>query len=365
MNLSKLETLEAIGLISVVMINKIILNYPKVIIKDTESSAWITTILISIIVTLFAYFIATLFKRFPGQDILDVSNYLGKKHLKIPIGIAHILFLIAISSLVIRNFSESLKIIYFNNSPIIYLILFFIISACVANKFGIKVISKANLMIAPIIFISILIIIFSTSKNFVFQRLLPIFGYGINETFFCNLTDIFGFTGLAYLLFLQPLLKKQDDLRKISVISMIISGVYLFLSVTSLLLVFSFVTESNESISIYLLAKTIRYGEFLQRANSLFIFIWILSILSYVSIVIFFTIYITRKLANLSNTNSINYCYGSIIFGCALLYENVAQYLDFIESALKYVILIFLFGINTLILILANIKIKKSQNTLS
>lgn len=364
MNLSKLETLEAIGLISVVMINKIILNYPKVIIKDTESSAWITTILISIIVTLFAYFIATLFKKFPGQDILDVSNYLGKKYLKIPVGIIHILFLIAISSLVIRNFSESLKIIYFNNSPIIYLILFFIISACIANKFGIKVISKANLMIAPIIFISILIIIFSTSKNFVFQRLLPILGYGINETFFSNLTDIFGFTGLAYLLFLQPLLKKQDDLRKISVISMIISGVYLFLSVASLLLVFSFVTESNESISIYLLAKTIRYGEFLQRANSLFIFIWILSILSYVSIVIFFTIYITRKLANLSNTNSINYCYGSIIFGCALLYENVAQYLDFIENALKYAILIFLFGINTLILILANIKIKKSQNRL-
>lgn len=364
MSLSKLETLEAIGLVSVVMINKIILNYPKIIIKDTESSAWITTILISIIVTLFAFFIAKLFKRFPGQDILDVSNYLGKKYLKIPIGIAHILFLIAISSLVIRNFSESLKIIYFNNSPIIYLTLFFIISACIANKFGLKTISKANLMIAPIIFISILIIIISTSKNFVFQRLLPVFGYGINETFFSNLTDIFGFTGLAYLLYLQPFLKKQNDLKKISVISMIISGVYLFLSVTSLLLVFSFVTESNESISIYLLAKTIRYGEFLQRANSLFIFIWILSILSYVSIVIFFTVYLTKKLTNLSNTSTANYCYGSIILGCALLYENIAQYLDFIENALKYVILIFLFGINTLILILANIKIKRKQKSL-
>ena len=35
MNSSKLETLEAIGLVSVVMINKIILNYPKIIMKTS------------------------------------------------------------------------------------------------------------------------------------------------------------------------------------------------------------------------------------------------------------------------------------------------------------------------------------------
>lgn len=367
MNLSKLETFEAIGLVAVVMINKIILNFPKIIIKDTESSAWISTILISIIAIFFAYLIATLFKKFPGQDILDVSNYLGKGFLKISIGIIHLLCLITVSALVVRNFTESLKIIYFNTSPIIYLLLFFVVSACIANKFGIKVISKINLIIAPIIFISILVILVSTSKNFVFQRLFPILGYGVNETFFSSLTDIFGFTGLAYLLFIQPLLKNKDDLKKVSVLSMIISSVYLLLSVICLLLVFSFITDSNETISIYLLVKTIRYSEFIQRANALFIFVWILSILSYVSIVIFFSVYITKKLANLSNTNSINYCYCSIIFGSALLYENVAKYINFIEGFLKYVILVFLFIINIGILICSNIKfnicLKKSKNT--
>lgn len=356
MNSSKLETLEAIGLVSVVMINKIILNYPKIIMKTSGSSAWISTIIISLIAIFFAYLISMLFKRFPGSDILDVSNYLGKRWLKVPVGIIHILCLITVSALIVRNFSESLKIIYFNSSPIIYLILFFIISAYVANKYGIKVISKVNLMIAPIIFVSILVIVISTSENFVIQRLLPIFGYGINETFFGSITNVFGFTGLAYLLYLQPLLKNEKDLKKISILSMIISGIYLLLSVISLLFVFSFITDSNESITIYLLAKTIRYGEFIQRANALFIFIWILSMLSYISIVTFFILYITKKLTNLSNTTSINYCYCSLIFGCALLYENVAQYINFIEGFLKYVILVFLFIINVGILILANIK---------
>ena len=108
-----------------------------------------------------------------------------------------------------------------------------------ANKYGIKVISKVNLMIAPIIFVSILVIVISTSENFVIQRLLPIFGYGINETFFGSITNVFGFTGLAYLLYLQPLLKNEKDLKKISILSMIISGIYLLLSVISLLFIYN------------------------------------------------------------------------------------------------------------------------------
>lgn len=361
MNLSKLETFEAVGLVSVVMINKIILNFPKIIIKDTGSSAWISTILISIIAIFFAYLIATLFKKFPGQDILDVSNYLGKGFLKISIGLTHIVCLIIVSALIVRNFSESLKIIYFNTSPLIYLLLFFVVSACIVNKFGIKAISKANLIITPIISISILIIFISASKNFVFQHLFPVLGYGVNETFFSSLTDIFGFTGLAYLLYLKPLLKNEKDFKKVSIYSMIISGIYLLLSILCLLLVFSFITDSTRTISIYLLAKAIKYGEFIQRANTLFIFVFILSILSYVSIVVFFSVYITKKLTNLSNTNSINYCYCSIIFGIALIYENATQYIDFIEGFLKYIILLFLFIVNIGILIVANIKFNRAS----
>lgn len=362
--MKKLENLEAIGLIAVVLINKIILNFPKLIIKQSGSSAWISTILISLIAIFFAWLISHLLKPFPNQDILDVSNYLVKNKLKNIIGILHILFLITISALVLRNFAESLKIIYFPSSPLIFLLLFFIVSACISNQFDLKTISKANLIIAPIIFISILIIFGSTSKNFVFQRLLPIFGDGAKQTFFSNLANVYGFTGLAYLLYLKPFLKNEKDFSKISIVSIAFSSIFLFLSVVCLLLVFSFVTNSNESMSIYLLSKTIRYGEFIQRANALFIFVWILSILSYCSIVIFFIIYITKKITNVSNTQSINYCFGSIIFGCSLLYENVSKYIDFIDNFLKYVILIFLFGINVFILFLANLKLKKQKGIL-
>jgi spore germination protein KB len=356
MNLSKLENLEAIALIAIIMINNIILNFPKNIILSSGSSAWLNTIYISIIAIIFAYVIAKLFKNFSTSDILDVSNYLGGKFLKVLIGIIYIIFFLIFAILLIRNFSESLKIIYFNNSPITFLILFFVFTLCFANRYGIKVIAKVNLILAPIIFISILLILFSSSTSFEFQRLLPILGYGSKQTFFYGLTNIFAFTGLAYLFFLPPLLKNTKSFKRISIISIIISAIFLFLSVTCLLLVFSFITSSNESISIYLLTRMVKHGEFIQKANAIFVLIWILAVLSYCSIIMFFILHITKKLTNIEDTNSINYCYGSIILGGSLLIANVAQYINFTESILKYSFIIFIFFINIPILILANIK---------
>ncbi|MBO5349814.1 MAG: GerAB/ArcD/ProY family transporter [Clostridia bacterium] len=358
MRLSKLETLEAIALIVIIMANKIILNLPKSIITSTGSAGWLNSIYVSLIAILFAYVVTRLFKNFSGQDILDVSNYLGGKFLKASVGILYILFFIIICILIIRNFSETLKIIYFTTSPIIFLILFFVIAACITNKFGIKVISKINLIIAPAVFISIFVIFFSTIKNFIPQRLFPILGYGVNETFFSGLTNLFGFTGLAYLLFLQPLLKNNKDFKKISIISFVISSILLCLSVTCLLLVFSFVIDANENVSIYLLTRMVRYGDVIQRVNALFIFIWILSIISYISITLFFATHITKKLTNLTNTNTLTYCYGSIILAVTMLFQDFAGFLAVFEKTFRITSLILIFGISILILILANLKYK-------
>lgn len=369
MNLSKLENLEAIALMGIIMINKIILNFQKSIISSTGSSAWLNTIYICIIAILFTYLIVRLFKNFPNLDILDISNYLGGKFLKVIIGIMYIMLFIVISVLLIRNFSESLKIIYFNSSPIVFLIAFFVVSSCIANKYGIKVIAKVNLILAPIIFISIILILFASAKGFTFQRLLPILGYGFNETFFSGLTNIFGFSGLAYIFFLQPFLKSYKDFKKVSIISFIISSIYLFLSVICLLLVFSFVTNSNESISIYLLTRMVRNGDFIQRANAIFVLIWTLSVLSYSSITLYFMLHVTKKLTNIENTNPINYCYGSLILSSSLLIANIAQYTAFTETILKYGTIIFIFFINIPVLIFANIKhliyTKRKQSKLS
>ena len=260
MDTTKLGLFEAISFVLIVITNKIILNLPKNIIVECGSSAWINVIFISIIAIFFTMIIVKLFKNFEGYDILDISNYFAGNFFKTLIGIGYLVVFILTATIVLRDFSETLKIIYYSNSPLTFIMLFFIIGTILGNKFGLKAIAKANLFIMPVVVFSIFIICISSFKNFEFQRLLPILGNGVDVTFISGFTNIFSYSGLAYLFFIMPYLKNTKQFKKISMICIVISTIYLLLSVLCLTLVFSYIAVTDESNSIYLLTRTLEFG---------------------------------------------------------------------------------------------------------
>lgn len=375
MSTEKISYIEAISLITIVMINKIILNTPKDIIAKTGPSSCLNVIYISILAILTVCLIAYLFKKFPGKDILDISQILGGKMLKTLIGIAYIILLIILTASIIKSLSETLRIIYFRTSPILYISLFFVISSIICNRFSLKVIAKANLMIAPIIFLSIIIILASSIKNFMPERIFPILGYGIDNTFFSGLSNIFSFSGMLYLLFLPPLFDKPDKLKQMSIVAITISSIYLLLSVACLLLSLSFTMHSDESFSLYVLTRNLEFGRFIQRVDAIFILVWIIAIISYINFPISLSIYIFKKLTNISDTNSFNYSINLLILGLCIIPIEYAVFANLIGKFLQNWFLILFFGISIPILILANLKIsfrnlsknfiKKSCKTLS
>lgn len=273
-------------------------------------------------------------------------------------GILYFLVLTLVPVFVIKDFAETLQIIYFKTSPLIYILLFFIVSSSIANKFSLKVIAKTNLIIIPIVFFSIIVILLSSIKDFDTTRIFPILGYGVNETFFSGLSNLFSFSGIYYLLFLNPFINKTKDFQKISIISIIISGIYLFLSVTCILLSLSFTFESGESFSLYLLTRNLEYGRFIQRIDAVFIFIWIISTISYISFAIYFCIYIFKKLTKISDTGSINYTINLFILTLLLLPTSFAATTKIIQKIMQISFLVLLFGISLTILIFANLKLQ-------
>lgn len=358
MKSEKIGYVEAIALITIVMINKIILNTPKDIIAKNGPASCLNVLYISAIAIAIVCLISYLLKKFPGKDILDISEFLGGKPLKVAIGMAYVLLLIMLTASIIKNLSETLRIIYFKTSPILFIALFFIVSSTICNRFSIKVIAKANLIISPAIFISVIIILASSIKNFMPERIFPILGYGLNQTFFSGLSNIFSFSGILYLLFLPPLLDKPNKLKRMSVIAIIISSVYLLLSVTCLLLSLSFTMNSDESFSLYVLTRNLDYGRFIQRVDAVFILIWIIAIVSYINIPISLCIYIFKKLTNISDTNSINYSINLLILAISIIPIEYAIFATFVARSVQYSFLILFFAISIPILIIANLKLK-------
>lgn len=142
---NKITKVEAIFLILIVMVNRIILNLPFSIIQVTKSGSPLNLIYIGVIGLLIVILMNKLFEKFPSSDILDIAEYLGGKILKIIIALIAISFLFLSLYITLAEFSNILEIIYFKRSPKIFILMFFILAGLIANLIRISFNYKNNL----------------------------------------------------------------------------------------------------------------------------------------------------------------------------------------------------------------------------
>lgn len=122
---------------------------------------------------------------------------------------------------------------------------------------------------------------------------------------------------------------------------------------------FPFIPFTDEMISVYLIARMIEFGKFFQRIDAIFIFIWILSTISFLSFTSNLVIGIFKKLTSIKNYREMIYSVASLIFSVALIVRNIASIKFLQNMVFKYLIIILVFIISPIILILANLKLKR------
>lgn len=358
---TKITTKEAIMLIISIIVAHTIVTLPATLLKNSESGAILNLIYVSILALIFAYLIYILFKKFQGQDIFDISEYLGGKFLKNIIGLIFIFYFISSSGILVRNFAEGLKVIYFPNTNILFIILSFIITICITNSLTFKSNVKVISIILPIVIISILFLFIGNLKQFSFERIFPILGNGFYDTFVTGIGNIIAFGGISCLYIIPPILQKPEDLKKIALTSIGISAIYLLLCITTILFMFAFFLKVDEILPLYTAASYIEYGTFFQRLDSLFLLIWMLEICCYLTIASQFSSMIFKKITNLKYQKPLTFIFPILIFTVALIPKTVAISRFLGDTLYKYVTLIVIFLISILILIIANIKKHKEE----
>ena len=363
MNSTKISTLNAIMIILSIVVTHTILSLSRNILVTTKSATILNLIYISTIAVFVSYLIYRLFKKFPSSDLIDISEFLGGKVLKNIIGIIFISFFIITSSILLRNFCESLKIIYYPITDIIYIILLFVVAVCIANRLDFNATLKTNTLILPLVLVSIIFLFFSNFKNFTPQRIFPILGDGLFSTFVLGLTNLSAFGGIAFLYFLPPLLKDPSKTKKVFMLSTFISAIYLIICVSTLLFMFSFYVNTNEISPLYNATRYIDFGTFFQRLESVFLLFWILAFACYLSISIKFCMRIFQKLTSIKNKKPLIDIFGLLVVGIALLPKNYAISSKFETEIYPYLVLGIVFILSLSILIIANlVKRKESKN---
>lgn len=356
MNYTKLGNFEAICLIVVLFVNHLVLNLPQMILDNSGTASVINCIYILALVLIFAMLIIKLFKNFIGLDIIDISEYLGGKFLKVLVGLLCIGYLIVETAFLTRMFSKNLLLVYFDNYPISFIVLLFLIVGVAANIVGNKSIIKANTIIVPIALFSILLTVIFVIDLLRIERSLPIFATGASNIFLYGASNLFAFNGLFFLFFISPLLNKKEDMAKITFSSVIICGIFLIFSIATLVFAFSDIYSISKIAPIYTIIVNSKFSGFLERPEIIFIFIWTLALMSFISIAIMFCLNILKKLTKVKEAKSLAAAVGTIIFIIALLINNFFTLQHVANAFYKYGSLILIFGIFTIVLIGANIK---------
>lgn len=356
----KLEKIESIAIVLVIMINKLILNIPYYIVDLVGSGAIINLLYIGIIDFILLLIIIKLFENFENSDILDVSEFLFGKIFKNLIGTICIGLFFLVAFITLIDFSNVLHTIYFSNFPMAYILFFFILGALLANLVGFKGISRTICFIVPFAIFSVIITFLTSFENLDIKDLTPIFGKSYHNTFITGLSNCFSMYILVIYYFLKPLLKKPSAFKRNSIISFLISFILLMLTIVPMLTLFNTSSNSEPINSLFLLSRQLELGRFLQRVDALFIFLWILAILAYLSFIIFMINRIIQKIVPLSNEKMMSFSTCSLLFGISLIPINIS-YIHFVEDTLyRYLIIGFTFILGIAILILANLKKKLS-----
>lgn len=347
---------EALCIVLIVTLSHLILTLPKSIIESQGSSSILNVIYVFFIALIVISIITKLYKNFKGQDILDISGFVFGKAFKFILGFIFIIYYMFVASLLIRNTSENIKTMYFQDTPIPYITLFLLLAAGFINSLGPKTVIKCNLIIVPAIVIILFLLFLISSNNFIFERAFPILGYGAKNTFLNGLENLYAFSSISFLFFIMPLLKNYNSFNKISYWYVALSGLFIFLTIATLTLTFPIEIASGSNIPIYTQTRQITIGDFIQRTDAFFVLIWILTILSYLSIMLAFILIIFKRITNIKNQSAVSNCFLFILLGISLLYTNVVQ-IRFLQSTVyKYSVLILVFGVSIFILLSANIR---------
>ena len=361
METSKITAAEAISIVLGIFVAYTLVALPRSMLETTKTATLINIIYVGIIALLITFLIYKMLINFPGSDIVDIAEYLGGKPLKTFIGIVFIFYFLFSSSILLRNFCECLKIVYYPMTSLIFIILTFIIVICITLHHRFSSIAKVNLFIIPLVIISIIFLFIANMRNFSLDNIFPIFGDGLFNTFVTGLGNLGAFGGITLLYFLPPYLKEPQKMKKIYLTSIILGTVYFLLCVSIILFMFISLMYTNQIMPLYSAARYIEFGNFFQRLESIFLLIWILQMVCYLTIVAKISLSIFKKITNIRDEKPLIYVFGLLIFAISLLPKNYAVS-KFIEDYIyHYMVIIVSIVLGVSLLILAYLKKRKKK----
>lgn len=358
-NEGKIGVQEAICLVVLSTGNRIFFTAPSVVAQATGNAGWYMAI-ISCAVTMLAFtFIYLLLKRFPGKDLLQVFRISFGGFFGTLIGVVYAGSFLTASGILLREFYEMLKSYVYPNTPISVLNATMVIAVSIIVFLGLESIARAGKLVAIISSFSYVSLLLLASQNYRLCNLFPFFGYGLGNTIMEGLTRSSAFSEVIILAVFAGSLQGPQHIKKAGFLSILLSGLVISSGLFCLTLVFTYYALQQQTAPLYELAILINYGDFLQRLDPAFLFLWVIITVISSSVVFYCAVSCFCKSFRLSDKRPVILPMAILLFAVTMIPSDLPSVVhDYIE--LLRIFPVFLFYILPLItLITAVLRHKK------
>lgn len=353
---------EAVSITTLLMVSKIFYTSPVVTIRLVGTSAWYMTLISCVTATFLFLLVYLLMKRFPGKNLIQIfEEVLGKVLGKI-FGVFFSWFILYYSAMNLREFMEILKA-YVLPYTAPSLILWSFIAVCMILAYlGLEVIARVAYLSMYPIYIGLILLLFLASNYYNPDQLKPYFGYGLGTAVYHGIFRSSAYAEVMLLALASNSLNNVKELKRAGLISLGITGVTLSICLMLYIMAFGYPAGCENLSGLFQLSRIIYLSRFIQRVESIFLFIWTMCSIVTVCSSFYMSISSYCKTFSIPDQKPIVFTFGILLYTIAIIPKNVAEIIEVHMKIIREYSGIWIFGGPIIVLFLSVILGKKGRN---
>ncbi len=350
---------ETIAFLTIVLSTKLFLTYPRNIILEGQTAGWMIAV-VDLLFTLLAVLpILSLLKAYPELTLIEITEKFGGAFSGIIVSLLMFSYFLVITCLVLRQFMETIIAAFLPTTPISILTIFFLIGIIYPCYQGIESMSRGAWLLTPFIVFGTLGVLLLVLQNANIDYLFPFWGAGL-PTIIQKGAGTSSLLGEILLItLLNPYLRDRGKVTTILYSSLLVAGSLIIANLVVFLMVFPYPTALTlGDYPLYILARQIYFGRFLQRVEAFFIFIWVFSMLINVSALFYGSAVSLARGLKLPFYRPLLFPLAVLVYGLTFLIPNFPTSVWLNEYHLHHLAWVFSYALPALVWLLATLRSK-------
>lgn len=269
---------EMFALVSILIGVKLTDSTASLFAQKAQNAFWFVPIIAFLVMLPALLILIYLLKKFKNKNLIELCETILGKTLGKLLGILLFLSAFFLTALDTRNYVEQIQLLYFPNSPTLFIFILLIIIIYFGAKKGIEVIGFTSRISLPFIKASILLLAGLILPQITWQRIFPIFGSGWTEVLTEGITKGAIFSEFFLLTIAYTSLQTTKQFRLGTYLGMVV----VLIEITFFFFIYTTIFDYNsiEKISypFYDITQYVDFGTFFTNIETFFMVFWLIAL---------------------------------------------------------------------------------------